>query len=365
MSGHFSPTVPDAVYAQRMQDARLACQRHELSGAVVGPGAQFAYFTGSWASSHERLTALVLPAHGEPTIVAPQTDIASLRVPGVSVTGWQDGEDPYALVRDALEPGTVGIGAELTADHVFRLQALLDDTVEATSALAEVFMVKDEHEIEQLAFAGHAIDRVHARVPELLQPGKTEREVAAELEKLILEEHDAVDFIIVGSGPNGANPHHDFSDRVLAHGDSVVVDIGGTVGAGYHSDCTRTYQVGEITDPEYLRAYDVLRTAQQAALDAVRPGVKAGDVDAAARDIITQAGFGQWFTHRLGHGIGLAVHEEPYLVRGSRTVLREGMTFSIEPGIYKPGEWGMRIEDIVVVSSQGTDKFNFQPKELL
>jgi Xaa-Pro aminopeptidase len=218
--------------------------------------------------------------------------------------------------------------------------------------------------VAALRAAGQAIDRVHARVPGLLRAGRTERQVAADIADAIIEEgHARADFTIVGSGPNAASPHHDVSDRVLQPGDAVVVDIGGTMPSGYCSDCTRTYVIGE--PPAELAAYyPVLRDAQQAACDAVRPGVSAESVDAAAREPITAAGYGQFFLHRTGHGIGLEVHEDPYIVSGNAQQLRPGMAFSVEPGIY-PGPHGARIEDIVVCTPDGCERLNNAPRDLV
>ena len=265
--------------------------------------------------------------------------------------------------------GVVELGASLTADHVFELQARVP-TRALSPGVRSCFLVKDAGEVAELTRAGEAIDAVHARVPELLVPGATEIAVADQLRELIEAQHVRADFVIVGSGPNGANPHHDFSDRVLEPGDPVVVDIGGTLDSGYHSDCTRTYVVrgidgtdGEV-DPEFLTAYEVLHRAQQAAVEAARPGMTAGELDAVARDIITQGGYGRFFTHRLGHGIGLAVHEAPFIIDGSDVVLEEGMVFSIEPGIYVPGRWGMRIEDIVQLGAAAAVPLNHQPREV-
>ena len=241
------------------------------------------------------------------------------------------------------------------------------ETKVAALALAELFTRKDAAEIEQLRAAGRAIDAVHAKVPELLRAGRTEAEVAADIDKLILERHGVVDFVIVGSGPNGANPHHDFSDRVLEDGDMVVVDIGGTYGVGYHSDCTRTYVVGgdPATLPEEARSmYAVLAEAQEAAVAAVRPGVTAASIDDVARSRITEAGYGEAYFHRTGHGIGLSTHEEPFIMAGNDLVLEPGMAFSVEPGIYLRGRFGARIEDIVVVTEDGCERLNEGPREL-
>ena len=356
------------VYTERRSRAADLVKQRGLGGLVIGTGAEFAYLTGSWTSSHERLTALVI-APGGTTVVAPVTDIQSLGLDGaadVEVVGWRDGENPYQLVADALGDGAVGLGSSLTADHVFALQTLLPDTELASDAVAELFMVKDAEEIVELAKAGTAIDRVHERAAELLQPGRTEREIADELHALILEEHANVQFVIVGSGPNGSNPHHDFSDRVLEEGDPVVVDLGGALPSGYQSDCTRTHVVGDAAKApkDFLEAYAVLERAFDAACAAAKPGITAGELDAAARDVIADAGYGEYFTHRLGHGIGLSGHERPFIVAGGDIVLREDMTFSIEPGIYVPGKWGMRIEDIVRMTASGIETFNHTRRTL-
>ncbi|MDT5334168.1 MAG: hypothetical protein QOF31_5465, partial [Mycobacterium sp.] len=235
----------------------------------------------------------------------------------------------------------------------------------ATDVLRRLRMIKDAAEIDALRKAGAAIDRVHARVPELLVPGRTEADVAADIaEAIVAEGHSEVAFIIVGSGPHGADPHHECSDRELRAGDIVVVDIGGPYEPGYNSDSTRTYSIGE-PDPEVARRYAVLQRAQQAAVDAVRPGVTAEQVDGVARDVLAAEGLADAFVHRTGHGIGLSVHEEPYIVAGNALPLEEGMAFSVEPGIYFPGLWGARIEDIVIVTADGALPVNNQPHELV
>ncbi|NON69635.1 aminopeptidase P family protein [Corynebacterium ulcerans] len=367
------------VYAHRIARAAVLARESGLSGLIIGAGAQLAYLTGSWISTHERLTALVIPASGaQPTLVVPDVDRGDLRksaVPllGINVLGWVDGQDPYAAVVAALgEPShaTVGIGEDLTANHLISLQNILGEqsaTVLATAVLAELFVAKDPEEIEQLRAAGQAIDRVHAQVPFLLQPGRTEAEVAEDLAVLIKKEHSKVDFVIVGSQINGANPHHDYSDRELVLGDMVVVDIGGTYGVGYHSDCTRTYVVGgdaDLLETEARQMYDVLFRAQEEAVKAIQAGVTAASIDKVARDIISEAGYGHAFIHRTGHGIGLSTHEEPFIMEGNDLVLQPGMAFSVEPGIYLEGRFGARIEDIVVVTENGCECLNNQPRTL-
>ena len=234
----------------------------------------------------------------------------------------------------------------------------------ASAALRELRMRKNPAEVAALREAGAAIDRVHARVPGWLKAGRTEREVGTLIAEAILAEgHVQVDFVIVGSGPNAASPHHEVSDRVLRPGDAVVVDIGGMMPSGYRSDCTRTYAIG-APPADFLAYYRVLRDAQEAACAAVRPGLPAEAVDAAAREPITRAGYGADFIHRTGHGIGLESHEDPYIVAGNTEPLAPGMAFSIEPGIY-PGPNGARIEDIVVCTEDGCERLNHAPRDLV
>ena len=368
-------TFAPEVYAQRLKRAQEITKAAGIDAVVVATGEDFFYLVGSTLSSHERLTALIIPAEGTPQLFAPGTDILDLNlspVPqlDVQVHGWNDGDDIYGQVADAIgrNAGKVAATAALTADHLFQLQGLISaEWVLANTALAELFSSKDPAEIDELRKAAQAIDRVHGQVPELLQPGRTEREVADDLEALILKEHVSVDFVIVGSMENGANPHHSFSDRVINAGDPVVVDIGGTLASGYHSDCTRTYVAGgDITKaPEdFLAAYKVLQDAQMASLQFAKPGRTAEEIDASSRTPISQAGYGEYFTHRLGHGIGLSGHEEPFIIAGNDLVIQESMAFSIEPGIYMPGKWGMRIEDIVTTTKDGIESLNQGPREL-
>lgn len=344
-------------FSARIDRAQQILKQESLAGMIIGTGPEFFYFTGSRASSHERLTCLVITAD-DARIIAPMTDIVGLD----GAEGWRDGEDAPALAVDKLPAGDVALGSSLTTPHVLRLQQLIDG--KTVPLPPELFQIKDEYEIEQLRAAGAAIDRVHAKVPDLLLPGRPEAEVAAELAHLIRAEHDVVDFVIVGSGPNGANPHHSFSDRILEPGDPVVVDLGGELESGYHSDCTRTYMVPGAEPPaEFRRAYEAVHAGYEAALAAVRPGITAEEIDAAARTPIAEAGWGEYFTHRTGHGIGLAGHEEPFLLAGNTQPVAANVAFSIEPGVYVPGEWGIRIEDIVV-AGESADRLNLQPTVL-
>src|SRR6201991_5214393 len=363
------------VYAQRLRAAASAAAEARLAGLVITPGYDLRYLVGSRAQTFERLTALVLPASGEPTIVVPRLELASLKESaatelGIAVRDWVDGEDPYRLGADALGGAPAAVCVAVTdampALHLLPLADVLGVVpVLATDVLRRLRMIKDGAEIDALRKAGAAIDRVHARVPEFLAPGRTEADVAADIaEAIVAEGHSEVAFIIVGSGPHGADPHHECSDRELRAGDIVVVDIGGPYEPGYNSDSTRTYSIGE-PDLEVAQRYSVLQRAQQAAVDAVRPGVTAEQVEAVARDVLAAEGLAEAFVHRTGHGIGLSVHEEPYIVAGNALPLEAGMAFSVEPGIYFPGQWGARIEDIVVVTADGALPVNNRPHELV
>ncbi|MDT5090207.1 MAG: hypothetical protein QOG47_2914 [Mycobacterium sp.] len=361
------------VYRRRVAAAAAATAKAGLAGLVITPGYDLRYLIGSRAQTFERLTALVLPVSGDPTIVVPRLELASLKQSavadlGVAVWDWVDGDDPYRLVGAAVggAPAATAVTDSMPALHLLPLAEVLGTLpVLATDVLRELRMVKDAAEIDALRKAGAAIDRVHARVPEFLVPGRTEADIADDIaEAIVAEGHTEVAFVIVGSGPHGADPHHEYSDREIQAGDIVVVDIGGPYAPGYNSDSTRTYSMGEPS-PEVAQQYSVLQRAQRAAVDAVRPGVTAEQVDAAARDVLAEAGLAEYFVHRTGHGIGLSVHEEPYIVAGNDLPLQAGMAFSVEPGIYFPGQWGARIEDIVVVAEDGARSVNHRPHELI
>ncbi|HWD82158.1 MAG TPA: Xaa-Pro peptidase family protein [Kribbella sp.] len=366
------PPIPAAAVLR----ARLDRAREVAAGAglVIAPGSDLRYLIGQPGGSFERLTALVIPADGAPALVVPKLEAPGygelpLDELGVEVVTWVDGVDPYNLAADRLR-GTdrVAVSDFTPALHVLALRDALPkaEQVLAGPIVRELRMRKDAAELEALRKAGAAIDRVHARVGEWLRPGRTEAEVGADIAAAIVEEgHAEADFVIVGSGPNGASPHHALSDRVIEAGDVVVVDIGGPVAEGYNSDSTRTYAVGAPRDADVAATYAVLQAAQQAAVDAVRPGVTAESIDAAAREVIAAAGLGDYFIHRTGHGIGLDVHEDPYIVAGNELVLEPGMAFSVEPGIYHAGRWGARIEDIVVVTADGVESMNKRPHDLV
>ena len=366
-----SSRFPHEVYARRLQAAAAGVAEAGLAGLVVTPGYDLRYLIGSRAQTFERLTALVIPATGDPVVVIPRLELASLRESaagdlGLTVQDWVDGQNPGDLVALALGGhARVAVTDSMPALHLLPLAERLGAVpVLGTGIMAGLRMIKDPAEIDALRKAGAAIDRVHAKVPEFLKPGRTEAQVAADItEAIVAEGHSEAAFVIVGSGPNGADPHHECSDRELQSGDIVVVDIGGPVEPGYNSDCTRTYSIGQPS-AEIAEQYAVLQRAQAAAVAAVRPGVTAQEVDAAARGVLADAGLAEYFVHRTGHGIGLSVHEEPYIVAGNDLPLAEGMAFSVEPGVYLPGRWGARIEDIVIVTADGGLAVNERPHEL-
>lgn len=359
-----------------MSDSRLSRAQRATADAgidalLISPGADLRYLTGYDAIALERLTCLVLPARGEPTLVVPVLEAAAASASparDLPMTTWQETDDPFAVVAGLLpDARRVAVDDLMWASKVLALRERMPgvEQLAAGVVLRELRMRKDTGEVAALREAGAAIDRVHARMGEWLRPGRTEREVGRDIaEAIIAEGHVRVDFVIVGSGPNAASPHHELSDRVLMSGEPVVVDIGGTTEAGYCSDSTRTYALGQ-PPAQFLAYYEILRDAQNAACERVRPGVTCASVDAAARDIIAAAGFGEHFIHRTGHGIGLQSHEEPYIVAGNELMLDSGMAFSVEPGIYLAGEHGARIEDIVVCTDAGVERLNTRPTDLV
>jgi Xaa-Pro aminopeptidase len=364
MTAHL--TSPD-----RVSHAQKAAAGAGVDALLVTPGPDLRWLTGYDALPLERLTCLVLPADGPAFMLAPGLEVPAVlaspvRDLDVEVVGWGETDDPYAVIAARLgSPARVALANRMWAEQVLRMRAALPGAEQsvASGVIGELRMRKSPEEVDALRRAGQAIDRVHARMAEFLRPGRTEREAGRDIAAAILDEgHATVDFVIVGSGPNGASPHHEVGDRVLEAGDPVVVDIGGTTPEGYCSDCTRMYTLG-APPAEFSEYFAVLHEAQLAACAHAGPGVTAESVDAAARDVIDAAGFGAAFVHRTGHGIGVETHEEPYIVAGNATVLEAGMAFSIEPGIYLSGRHGARIEDIVVATADGIERLNVTDRQ--
>jgi Xaa-Pro aminopeptidase len=327
------------------------------------------YLTGYVPPPLERLTLLVVTPGREPSMLVPALErpaaLASEAGGLVEVVGWNDDEDPYTIAAGLVGEGRFAISDQARASHVLGLQTARGglSLVPSGAALPLLRAVKDEDELRRLAEAAGQADAVFAEILTTGFEGRREVDVAADLADLLRAHgHQTVDFTIVGSGPNSASPHHEPGDGVIRAGEVVVLDFGGHA-RGYCSDITRTVVVGEPS-PEVVAVHAIVRAAQQAGVDAVRPGHACSEVDRAARSVIAAAGYGESFIHRTGHGIGLEVHEPPYIVEGNDGPLEPGMTFSVEPGIYLPERFGVRIEDIVAVTVDGAVRLNEAPREL-
>jgi Xaa-Pro aminopeptidase len=358
-------------FAWRMRRGAQQAAEAGLTGVLVTPGPDLLYFAGYMPIAiTERITMLVIPASGEPAMIVPileRPDAESAPgAPALSLHDWTDGEDPYEATAALLDPdGRYALSDSAWSMHLLGLQRTCPRSgyVSMTTALPMLRAVKGDDELERLVAAGEAADASLEDIVRVRFAGRTEREIAADLAGFLREHgHSQVDFTVVGSGPNGANPHHEMSERVIEVGDMVVLDFGG-LKDGYGSDTTRTVHVGEPTDEE-REVYEIVRRAQQAGFEAVRPGVACEEVDRAARKVITDAGYGKYFIHRTGHGIGLTTHEPPYMIEGEKRPMEPGMCFSIEPGIYLPDRFGVRIEDIVTVTEGGGRRLNNTSHEM-
>jgi Xaa-Pro aminopeptidase len=352
-------------YRLRMQQVARSAEAAGLAGVVVTPGPDLVWLTGYRPTAiTERLTMLVLRPDEQPSLLVPvleRPDVESAEGAAVvTLVDWADGTDPYRAAVPLLRAvGTYGISDSAWALHLLGFQRELPDTAyrSLTECLPMMRAVKDSSEVARLEAAGAAADAAYAEIIRMPFAGRRETEVAADLAALLRRlGHEQVDFTVVGSGPNGANPHHEAGERVIQNGDTVVLDFGGLM-YGYGSDTTRTVSVGEPS-AEVIAVHQVVRQAQQAAFEAVRPGVACQDIDRVARRVITDMGYGERFIHRTGHGIGVTTHEPPYMVEGEAQPLVPGMCFSIEPGVYLPGRFGVRIEDIVVVTEHEGRRLN-------
>jgi Xaa-Pro aminopeptidase len=366
------PFPPDVLSGRLRRAAEEAASRG-LDALLLTPSPDFAYLLGYRPPELERLTCLVVPADGVPRLVVPRLEapLASHQLGDlggeVAVIAWDETDDPFAVVHGliATDARRIGVQDQMWARFVLRLRAVLDpvELVVAGPAMAALRRRKDADELDRLRAVAAAVDRAMLAITAERLSGRTEAEVSRRIQELLVEAgHDTADFAIVASGPNAASPHHEPGERVIGPGEAIVLDIGGRRG-GYWSDTTRTAFVGD-PPADFLALYEVLREAQQAACEAVAPGVPAEAVDAVARSVITDAGYGEQFIHRTGHGIGLELHEEPYLVAGNGEPLQPGEAFSIEPGIYVEGRWGARIEDIVVVTAGGGERLNQSDRRL-
>ena len=376
--------IPPDRYAARLAACREALAEREFGALLIGVGPDLRYLTGFVGEPMERLTLLVVPREGPVSFVVPRLEAQKARTTPLAAGGYaevvpfEETDDAPAIVARLLGAADTGARAErpiglsdrLWAMHVLQMQtALAGRRFEPASvAMRDLRQVKDADEARLLGLAAAAADRTIDAIASGRLVGRTEAEVAREIQRRLIDEgHDLADFAIVGSGPNGASPHHDASDRVIRAGEPVVLDIGGTL-AGYVSDTTRTVWVsgeaGIEPGAEFGRVFEFVREAQAQATAAVAPGVPCERIDAIARRVIATGGYDEYFTHRVGHGIGLEVHEDPYMVAGNGTPLEPGMAFSVEPGIYLPGRWGVRLENIVMCGPAGPEVLNRSRVEL-
>jgi len=344
-----------------------------VDALLLSLGADLPWLTGYEAMPLERLTMLVLPADGEATLVVPRLEAARVeeRPEAFTLRPWGETDDPIGIVAGLLGPAgrapTLAISDRCWSTFLLGLQREVPAAtwLPSSTITSPLRAIKDQDEVARLRAAAQAADRVAADLVsgEIPLLGRTEAEVSAELgRRLRAEGHDKVNFAIVGSGPNAASPHHEPGPRVIGAGEAVVCDFGGTM-AGYCSDITRTVFTGD-PPAEFRELYDVVQGAQAASVRSAISGATCEAVDAAARTPITEAGYGEFFIHRTGHGIGLEEHEDPYLVAGNDQRLQAGHAFSIEPGIYLAGRFGARIEDIVVATAAGPDVLNHADHDL-
>ena len=360
-------------FEARLAACRLAVAERGLASLLLSVGPDLRYLTGFVGEPMERFTLLVVPREGPVSFLVPRLEAqkaAETRLVAAGsarVVPFDESDDAAALVADMLRShaaAPIGVSDRMWSMHLLRLEAALPGRrfESASVVMRELRQVKDADEARLLALAAEAADRTIDGVSAGSLADRTEADVSREIRRRLIDEgHDIADFAIVGSGPNSASPHHDASDRVIRAGEPVVLDIGGTR-AGYASDTTRTVWVageaGIAPEPEFIRVFEVVRDAQARATAAIQPGVPAEQIDATARSVIANAGYADFFTHRLGHGIGLEVHEDPYIVAGNSAPLKPGMAFSVEPGVYLPGRWGVRLENIVMCSATGVTVLN-------
>ena len=354
-------------YKARVEALQTQMGESGIDVVLLSVGADLPYFTGYEAMPSERLTVLVVSGEGQPVLYVPELEAPRVDQGEFELVSWGEQESPVDMAAKRWAPSRIGVGDQMWS--VF-LTGFLENWpyatwIPASEVTSPLRLVKDQVEIELLRNAANGIDRVMARIPDEVRfSGRTEADIARQLSDLAVEEgHDEAAFAIVASGPNGASPHHHAGARVVEDGDVVVCDFGGRWG-GYYSDTTRTVVVGEPTTKQ-VEVHSVVLAANEAGRGAVHPGVSCQDVDRAARSVVEQAGYGDLFIHRTGHGIGMDVHEHPYMVEGNETALEVGMTFSVEPGIYLPGEFGVRIEDIVACGANGADTLNEAGREFI
>ena len=363
----------------RLERVQAAMEAQGVDFLLLSVGPDLPWLSGYEAMPLERLTMMVVPRGARPSLVIPRLEAPRVieRPDRFEPLPYDETADPVALVASLMGAGgsspTLAVGDHTWARFVLELQRAVPTATwtKATSVTGPLRAVKEPDELEALRRAAAAADRVAAdlHAGEIALIGRTEAEVSAELgRRLLAEGHQRVNFAIVAAGENAASPHHEPGRRVIRPGEVVLCDFGGRFpgpdGVGYCSDITRCVSTGPVS-AEVGEAYGVLQEAQSAAVEAAQVGTTAETVDAAARGPITAAGFGDLFIHRTGHGIGVEEHEEPYIATGNRLPLKAGNAFSIEPGIYRAGRWGLRLEDIVVATEAGPEPLNVVDHDLV
>ena len=354
------------MHATRVERARAALAGLDADWLVVPPSADFVWLTGGHARSTERLVALALPRQGAPFCVVPrlEADALAAECPDLELEVWEESEDPFERLARRLDlprRPRLRVGEGLRVAPLLRLAAATP-CAPAAEALAPLRAVKDAAEIALLEEAARHADAVTEEAADFMRPGMTELEVGRFIADRFGTLGDRETWSIVAGGPNAALPHHASSERRLAAGECVLLDLGAFTG-GYGSDITRVFWLGEPPE-EAVRVHAVVDEARARGIAAARAGAACEDVDRAARAVIERAGHGEHFIHRTGHGVGLEIHEPPYLVAGNRAALARGMVHSVEPGIYLPGRWGIRLEDLVVVEPDGGRALNHAPRDL-
>jgi len=363
--------LPSSVFEERLARVQRTMAERNVDIVMLSVGHDLPYLTGYHAMPLERLTMLVVPRAGIATLVIPRLEEPRVAPhPTVFATApWNETDDPVVLTAKLAKGARrVAVGDQLWARFLVELLPHMPNVewIRAVDVVGPLRRVKTAAEIAALQRAGAAADRVAAQLHAGAIPliGRTEAQVSADISQRLLDEgHDVVNFAIVAAGENAASPHHHPGDRVIRAGEIVLCDFGGTL-ADYCSDITRCVYLGEPA-PEVRDAYAVLKEAQAASVASAVVGATCESVDAAARDIIAAAGYGEYFVHRTGHGIGMEAHEDPYIVSGNTELLEAGHAFSIEPGIYVPGKFGMRLEDIVVATANGPLPMNAVSHDLV
>jgi Xaa-Pro dipeptidase len=371
-----SQAQQDNPYALRHARLAAALSNSKANLLALNPGPSLVYLTGLHFHLSERPVIVMFTPHSPPIVILPELESGKTNALPFSVQVFPYGEDPagwpavfrQAAVAAKIEKRTVGV--EPTRLRFLELQLLQEaapnaEFISAEEVVASLRMVKDDREIEAMRKAAQIAQRALQATLPFIKIGVTERQIAAELTLQLLRagSDSEVPFApIVSGGPNGANPHATPTDRPLQAGDLLVIDWGASYG-GYFSDITRTFAIGEVTD-EWIRIAHIVAQANAAGRNAIQPGIQASQVDAAARQVIEEAGYGEYFIHRTGHGLGMEGHEPPYIRAGSELTLEPGMTFTVEPGIYIPGRNGVRIEDDVLVTQQGGVSLTGLPRGL-